>query len=135
MKATEFLSNIRKLEIKINQKRQQLEEMKRIPIQGRMDRERVQGSSSGSDTEKRVLEYMELEKKIENDILRYQKEKDRIIDAIHSVNNSRYMAILHAKWIDGDSLEQISVEMGYSFDTIRKYYSRAMRAIQQEIEK
>jgi DNA-directed RNA polymerase specialized sigma24 family protein len=133
VKATEYLSKARKLEIKILQKRQQLEGLKQVPASMRADRERVQHTLTGDDMDKRIIEYLELERKIEDDILRYQKEKDRIIDTIHGLDNSNYLTILHAKWIDGDSLEKISVAMNYSFDTIRKYYSRAMKAIQQEI--
>lgn len=118
MDAISYLKQAREIEIKIDQKRQELEAMKRDAI-----------GSSGRKMEKLVAGYVDLEKRLEKDIYDLHKKRVAVIDMIHKIDDSLCLVVLHAKWIDGQSLEQIAAETDYSFPYIRRKYWKGMRKI------
>lgn len=120
MDAISYLKQAREIEIKINQKRQELEAMKRDAI-----------GSSGRKMEKIVTGYVDLEEKLEHDLFDLHKSRVAVIDTIHKLDDSLCLIVLHAKWIDGQSLEQIAATTDYSFPYIRKKYWKGMRGIKE----
>ena len=136
MDAREYLGQIHTLEIKIRQKRMQLEEMRQAAIGGKSVsdfKERVQTSISGNITGDTIDRYVDLEREIEEDIIAYQQKKNEIIDTIHQLNNPRQIKVLYAKWVDRDSLEKIATDEHYSFFYVRKLYTKGMKEIQEMI--
>ena len=132
MTAKEYLSQARVLKIKIEQKKRLLEEMEYSASSAgaiRYDSIRVQGGSARNKLEEEAIKAASLTEDIRRDIRRYYAIRNEIIDTIHSLDNSRYILVLHAKWIDGESLERIAADMHYSFGHTKNLYSRAMRTI------
>ena len=116
MDARDYLGQLRELDVKIKYKRKLIIEM---------DNKGVLVSSR---------EIKKLRKQVVNDITAYMKKRNEIIDTIYTLKKPEQIAILHAKWVDGESLEKIADVTGYSFHTVRKAYSIAMRLIQKEVE-
>ena len=138
MTAKEYLSQAKRLRIKIEQKKRILAEIKAKMVgRGSLDvkGEKVQSAPDAkSRVEESVVKFVDLEIRIEEDIRRYYEKCNEIIDTIHSLNDSRYILILHAKWIDGESLERIAADTGYSFGHVSNMYWKAMRRMQQTID-
>jgi len=115
MDAREYLGRIRKLDLKISQKQNILKDLEK----------KADGVNSA--------DLKMVRKEVELDIARYFVLRNEVIDLIHKLDKSKFIMVLHAKWIDGDSLEKISAETSYSFDTVRKWYWMAMKEIQKII--
>lgn len=136
MTAKEYLSQAKRLRIKIEQKKKLLQELQiKATGGGSLDLkpDKVQTSLSGSRLEESVIEYVDLIREIEDDIRRYYTKRNEIIDTIHSLGDSRYIMVLHAKWIDEESLERIAADMNFSFGYIRNLYHFAMKRIEKSI--
>lgn len=136
MTAKEYLSQAKTLRLMIANKQKLLAELKEKAIaSGSLDLkpDKVQTSIDGSRMEYAVAEYADLEREINADIRRYFEKRNEIIDMIHSLEDSRYIMVLHAKWIDGESLERIAADMHYYFGTVRKWYWKAMKEIEKKI--
>ena len=135
MTAKEYLRQAKVLQIKIRQKEKLLAELREKAIGGgclNPDGVRVQTSArDGSRLEEEVIKYVELAHEIKEDIRRYYAKRNEIIDTIHALDDSRYIIVLHAKWIDGESLERIAADMNYNFNHVRKLYWAAMKEVGQ----
>lgn len=89
--------------------------------------EKVQTSIGGRQMDDKVAEYVDLEAEIEMDVIRYREKRNEIINAIHMLENPKHIIVLHAKWIDGDSLERIAADTYQGFHYVRKLYTSGMK--------
>lgn len=98
------------------------------------DQERVTGSSPiGSRQERLVMKYIELEKQIreEEEQLKHLEKKIRIVIGKLPERERKLMAARH---IEHRSVEECMQRFGYSYETHRARYSRAVRRIEQMLE-
>ena len=137
MDAREYLGQIKVLKQHIKAKQVLLAEMKEQAICGGgpgTDQERVKTSITGGAMERSVIDYVDFEQEIREDIYKYLRKKNEIIDTITSLNDSRYIKVIFAKWVDGDSLERIAVETNYHFGHVKKLYWQGMKEIQKILD-
>lgn len=131
MKAKEYLRHLQRLDMMINQKIKELNDLRMISQStGGMDysKERVQSSPTGDASfVQSVLRIAELEKEINAEIDRFVDEKHTIINQIQALQNPRYIDILYKRYIEYKSLEQICVEMKFSYDHIRHLHGDALK--------
>ena len=131
MKAKEYLRHLQRLDTMINQKIKELNDLHMISQStGGMDysKERVQSSPTGdAPFVQSVLRIAELEKEINAEIDRFVDEKHTIINQIQALQNPRYIDILYKRYIEYKSLEQICVEMKFSYDHIRHLHGDALK--------
>ncbi len=131
MKAKENLRHLQRLDTMINQKIKELNDLRMISQStGGMDysKERVQSSPTGdAPFVQSVLRIAELEKEINAEIDRFVDEKHTIIKQIQSLQNHKYTKILYKRYIEYKSLEQICVEMKFSYDHIRHLHGDALK--------
>lgn len=131
MKAKEYLRHLQRLDTMINQKIKELNDLRMISQStGGMDysKERVQSSPTGdAPFVQSVLRIAELEKEINAEIDRFVDEKHTIINQIQALQNPRYIDILYKRYIEYKSLEQICVEMKFSYDHIRHLHGDALK--------
>ncbi|RHV78168.1 hypothetical protein DXB01_10010 [Clostridium sp. OF10-22XD] len=121
--AKEYLKQVETLDAKIQQKKIELDSLKGNAIGlGAFDysKEKVQTSASESISGK-IAKYVDFERELQEDIVRFAELKHRVINQIHSLNNPIYMKILFKKYIEYKGLKEISEELGYSYDHIRRY--------------
>ena len=131
MKAKEYLRHLQRLDTMINQKIKELNDLRMISQStGGMDysKERVQSSPTGdAPFVQSVLRIAELEKEINAEIDRFVDEKHTVINQIQALQNPRYIDILYKRYIEYKSLEQICVEMKFSYDHIRHLHGDALK--------
>lgn len=132
MTAKEYLSQIRKAEIMIQIRAQELQKLKEDTAYIsaiRYDKVRVQTSTDGgSGFSKVVEESVSLQMDIERRIQRLTKKRHDIITQIEGLKNSNHIELLKLRYIDGERFEAIACSMGYSFDRIRHMHGEALQA-------
>ena len=124
MEAVNYLRQARKLEIMIRHKEKELKKLKHDAI-----------GKDGKQMEHIVAKYVDMEEKLNADLCGLHSKRIEIMDTIHRVDDSLCMVILHAKWIDGESLEKIACETDYSFPYVRKKYTKGMKEVKKIINR
>lgn len=132
MTAKEYLSQIRKAEIIIRIRAQELQKLKEDTAYIsaiRYDKVRVQTSQDGgSGFSKAVEESVSLQLEIEKRIQRLTKKRHDIITQIEGLENPNYIELLKLKYIDDERFEAIACSMGYSYGRIVHMHGEALQA-------
>ena len=135
MTAKEYLKQLQWLDIVINQKIKELDDLYlKSRSTGSIDysKERVQTSASKDALFVKLIEHiMELEAEINQEIDTFVDEKHEIINQIQSLKNSKHIEILYKHYVEFKRLEIISVEMNYTYQYIKELHGHAL----QEFEK
>lgn len=132
--AKEYLKQVETLDTKIQQKKIELDSLKDGAIGlGAFDysKEKVQTSASESMSGK-VAKYVDLENEIHEDIERFTELKHKVIGQIHMLDDPKYINVLFKKYIEYKGLKEISKELGYSYDHIRRVHGWALLAFQRK---
>ena len=136
MRAIEYLKLVRKAQQKLECKKKELEEL-RVNIAfsgGGSVGERVQASANGYVMEDKVIELLDMEEGVLDAIRRYAFIRDAVTDAILSLPKSNQIAVLHAKYVDGDRLEDIACYMHYNFDYVKKLHRKGIVSVERWME-
>lgn len=123
----EYLRQLRTAEIKIEQKEEELERLKSSleSISAGTDSERVQTTPRDRLSEE-VPIIADLKEEIKSDIKALLILKNKIINEIQSMDNPVYIDILYKRYVQYKSLEEIAVEMSYSYVHIRRLHGYAL---------
>lgn len=134
MTAKQYLGQIRSLDIKIRQRKREIEDLKlsatctgSISAQG----EKVQTSASGDKLLNAVARYVDLEAEIQGMIKDMQKRRHKIISEIQSLEDSRYVEILYKRYVEFKSFDLIAVEMKYEYKWTCKLHGKALLAFEK----
>ena len=129
----EYLRQLRTAEIKIEQKEEELERLKASleSISTGTDSERVQTTPRDKVSED-VPQMVDLKREIESDIKALLILKNKIINEIHSMDNPVYIDILYKRYVQYKSLEEIAVEMSYSYTRLRHLHGRALQGFKKK---
>lgn len=124
----EYLRQLRTAEIKIEQKEEELERLKSSleSISTGTDGERVQTTPRDKVSED-VPQMVDLKREIESDIKELLILKNKIINEIQSMDNPVYINILCKRYVQYKSLEEIAVEMSYSYHWIKHLHGIALQ--------
>lgn len=138
MTAKQYLGQIRSLDIKIRQRKREIEELKlsatctgSISAQG----EKVQTSASGDKLLNAVARYVDLEAETQGMIDAMQKRRHDIIAEIQSLEDSRYIEILYKRYVEFKSFEFIACEMHYNYTWICELHGKALKAFETSLNK
>lgn len=131
MTIKEYLTQVRKLRILIDQRERELESLRaarfgcvngvdygRIPVKGSR---RVGGSF-----EQASIKALDLEGEIAGLIEQYNELRHTIIGQIQQLKKPEHMQILFKRYVEEKRWEQIADEMGYSCDHIRHLHGFAL---------
>lgn len=136
MKAKDYLKRLKRLDTIIRQKQQEITDLRLTASStGGFDysKERVQSSPSGDAPFVRpVLKIIELEQQINAEIDKFIAEKHKIINEIQSLKNSDYINFLYKRYVEYKSLEQICVEMNFSYDYIKHLHGYALQCFEDK---
>nr|DAU86341.1 MAG TPA: Protein of unknown function (DUF722) [Caudoviricetes sp.] len=135
MKAKEYLKQVELLDVKIRQKKIELAGLKEeATCTGAFDysAEKVQTSSKADSMSKKVAKYVDLENEIHEDIERFTELKHKVIGQIHMLDDPKYINVLFKKYIEYKGLKEISKELGYSYDHIRRVHGWALLEFQRK---
>ena len=139
MKAKEYLRQVELMNIKIDTKIKQLEELKILAtctgaINAKPDK--IQSNPCGDKMENAVAKYVDLEREINNQIDAYVDKKQFIVSQIHELNAGEqtllYVQILVKRYIDFKSLEQIAVELDRSYAYVRHIHGEALSCFDKQ---
>lgn len=131
MKAKEYLEQVILLNEKIHQKQLQYNELLQTAVSIgaiRYDKEKVQASTSSDKIDNTVSRYMDLQNEINQDINRFIALRNKIIDEIQKLSNVKFVKILFMRYIQNKKLEEIAVELNYSYQYVRKLHGYALNS-------
>lgn len=139
MNAKEYLQKLQRLDTIINQKTGELEDLylKLKSIRSTdYSKERVKSSPSGEAPFVKIINRItDLESEVNAEINRYMDDRQRIIDQIQGLQNSKYAEVLYKKYVEFKKLELISKEMNYTYQYIRKLHVFALREFERSYTK
>ena len=129
----EYLRQLRTAEIKIEQKEEELERLKSSleSISTGTDSERVQTTPRDRISEE-VTHIVDLEEEINADLGALLMLRNKIINEIQSMDNPVYINILYKRYVEYKSLEEIAVEMSYSYIHIKRLHGYALLEFQRK---
>ncbi len=130
MTTKEYLSQLNRLETIINQKKDQLNELKILSNSIKAtdySKEIVDSSKDNNakfifDVEKIAL----LENEINDLINTYLVKKNTIINQIHVLSDVKSIEILYKKYIENKNFIDISNELNYDYDYIRRLHAKSL---------
>ena len=126
MTAREYLSQIEDLNECIKQdlrrKHDKLSMLKGIDYAA----DKVQTSPSSDQLCDQACNIVELDEKIENEIVRYLNAREKIIEQIRGLHDVRYNKVLYEHYVEGKGLKQIWVEMNQGKRTVLRWLDEAL---------
>ena len=132
MTPKEYLSQIRRLNAKINIRSREKEalESSSLGVSGfDYSKERVQTSpQSGAPFERDVDRIVELEQHIDKLIDEYYDLRLQIVGQIASMQDPRYIELLYLHYAQIMPLYEVSKQMGYAYGTIINMHAAALDA-------
>lgn len=138
MKAKEYLQKIQKLDILINQKIKELDDLRRMSTSvGSIDysRERVQTSVSGKAPFIGLIERIyDLDAEINAEIDAFVDEKHRIINQIQGLTNINHIALLYKRYIEFKKFETIADEMNFTYQYVLNVHGYALKDFETTYE-
>ena len=131
MKAKEYLQQLQRLDIVINQKIKEVHDL-RLQAQsgGGFDysKERVQSSPSGdAPFANMIARIADLEDEINAEIDRFVDEKHKIINQIQGLKNSDYISLLFKRYVEFKKFETIAVEMNFTYQYVLNMHGYALK--------
>ena len=131
----EYLRQLRVFSIKIQQKKDELESLKAAAenVTASIDNERVQTSPKDRMPED-ISRIVDLESEIYKDIQELLILKNKIINEIQELSNPVYIEILYKRYVEYKSLEEISVELSYSYIHVKRLHGYALQAFRKQFQ-
>ena len=139
MTAKEYLTQVRKLRILIEQRQKELDRLAdqklgavsgidygKIPVQG--------GRRVGASFEQAAVQCLDLREEIDGLIRDYTHLRHKIIGQIQQLDRPEYLQVLYKRYVEEKHWEEISVEMGYSCDHIRHLHGYALREFSKSMK-
>lgn len=130
----EYLRHLRRLEVCIEQRQEELNRLRELIGCNAIDYgERVQTSPSADSIPNEVIRRAELEADISRKIERFLQLKHKIINEIQSLDNAVYVSILYKRYVEYKSLEEIAVEMNYSYRQVLRLHGTALKEFRKNL--
>lgn len=139
LKAKEYLKQLYRLDVRINQKIKEKGELKASLINissPNLSQERVQGGNlpNNKGFTKKIVKLIELEEEINNEIDRFVLQKHNMINQIQEMGNTRYIEILYKHYVEFKRLEVVAVEMNFTYQYIVELHGYALKEFQKTYE-
>lgn len=135
MTAKQYLNSLKRLDFIINQKTEELEDLK---IKSKSlksidySAERVQKSPSTDAPFTKILDsIVDLSNEIAEDIDKLVTQKHTIINQIQEVEDNMFVEILYKRYVKYEKFEKIAVDMNYDYTYIRQLHGQALDAFQK----
>lgn len=129
MTAKQYLSQLQKMDVMIEHKREELCRLKSAVTKITPTLSDAGGGSGDSDRIGSMVAHIaDLEAEISGDIDRLADSRHVMIRQIHELDSTSFSALLFKRYVEYKSLERISAEMHFEFGYIRKMHGRALQA-------
>ncbi len=132
MRAKEYLSQARFLDVRINSKIQQIDALRDLATKCTYTFSDMpkNPSKDNSRVEDVVCKIVDLQQEINRDIDKLVDLKREIMVCIKTVSNSEYQAVLEKRYLCFNSWEQIAVDMDYSMQYTFRIHKKALKEIE-----
>lgn len=134
MNVKRYLNRIRLYDIRINQRIEQAEDLKRRAFSigsPEIKADAVQSSPSPDPLADAVSRYVDLENKINSMIDRFVAMKDKIIGEIQQVEDPRYCTVLYLRYVKYMNMQEISEYMNYEYKYTCQLHGQALLAFER----
>lgn len=135
IKAREFMDEIKMLDAVIKNKRIERQQWLDIALSvtGRMDGEKVQTSGNPKKMENATLNAVDIEREIEEGIVRCQRRKLEIIRVIERLPVAEY-DVLHKLYIQGMTIQEAADAKGRTYSNIASIHGQALSDLQRILD-
>lgn len=130
MTAKEYLQEIKKMDISIDQMQAEFDLLKKGRTYiGGMDysADRVQTSPNGSGFTKLSDKLYDMQKEINEEIDRFNDMRHKRICQIQKLSKTEYVDILFRRYVQYQSFEVISADMGFSYNYVCNLHGEALK--------
>lgn len=138
MKAKEYLQKLQRLDTVINQKIEELGNLRLMStgVNGiDYSKERVQSSCSGdAPFVKMIGRMIDLEAEINREIDTYVDEKHKIINEIQGLQTVNHISLLYKRYVEFKKFETIAVEMNFTYQYTIELHGYALAEFQTTYE-
>lgn len=135
MTTKEYLSQVRKLDKKIEKELAELDYYKNL-AKGVSSitptNVRVKSSGDKDVLSTRVIKIVELEQKIDGLIDNYVEKRRIILEQINSLENEIEREVLYLKFYKGKTINEIGTDIGYSRTSVYNIYSSGLINFEQK---
>lgn len=134
--AKAFLNEIRKIEKQIENKQAERMQWRDIAlnITGRYDGERVNSSGDPNKMANAVINSVDIEREIDECIVRLYKRRQEIIKVIEQLPINDY-DLLYKVYVQGVSFQEIADEKGCTYSNITTLHGMALKRVKKILEK
>ena len=135
MEAKEYLQQVRNADIKINDKMEELADLEVLATKlgSLSDGDRVQASSSQDKMADIVCRIADLKSEIQTEINSLLELKRQVREVIEKVSEPVLISVLHKRYLQYKSWEQIAVEMGFTYRWCTKLHGKALQEVENII--
>lgn len=136
MTAKQYLSQVRRIDIKINNEINEMSELLLLAtkITPNNTEERVQSSGNGDKVGDGASKIADLRFQINEDIDQLLIKKEEVKNIIDKVDDDNCYDLLYKRYILYEKWEQIAVEMDYTTMGIWKMHGRALKKVEKILE-
>lgn len=106
-----------------------------LSITSNMGGERVQSSGTKSKMADALNKCIDMEEKIADKVDRLAAEKQEIVSTIEKVSSPIFYSVLHKRYIQYMSLQEVADHYKKSYDWIKTTHGRAISNVQRILEK
>lgn len=138
MTAKEYLQQIRKIDLLIQNKLEQAQELRsKLEVQG------INFESDGSTSATRkvtkmndlIVSVVTLEEEINQQIDLLINKKREVMELIDSLDNADEISLLYKRYFNYKKWEEIAVDMNYTYRGILKIHGRALQNLEKVFTK
>lgn len=135
--AKEYLSQIRLLDIHIQNKTMELEELgeRIISISSPGSSEHIQSGLISDKMADMIYNLDKLTEYIKKQIETLYAKKTEVISVIELVDDINYYHVLHLRYIQYKKWETIACELGYDYRYVLKLHGRALQVVSSILQK
>lgn len=134
MTAKEYLQQIRRDDVRINQLIAEIDKLKTdtIFLSGiDYSKDRIQSSHDGGLTAA-IEKYCDMERKLDKMIDVYVDRKNKIINEIHGLTKTEHIELLYLRYVSNKKFEEIACEMNYSYNRAIHLHGEALSAFDKK---
>lgn len=137
MEAKQFLRQVEKLDLRIQNKLIEQRQWRDIAlgITANMGGERVQSSGSQSKMADAITKCVDMEAEIDRLIDELIDVKKKVIEAIEKVDSPIEYDLLHRKYIQFQTLQEIADHYGYDYGWATTNHGRALKSLQAILDR
>ena len=137
MNVKEYLGQLERLEILIEQKKEELKRLRELSASVgsptlSVDKVKSGSTPKGAGFEKNIEKCMLLEEEIRQEIAAFTDKRHTIINQIQGLGNAKYINVLYKRYIMFEQFEDIAADMNYSISNIYIVHKKALKEFQKK---